>query len=86
MWLDKLVISEATFGFCTLLPSAGGLGSQQSVAAALQAEQDPEAHWPWQDWPSMEPTSHSALMVAALSWSKFSSSPETEHPCINNNK
>lgn len=72
----QTVESDSTFGFCTLLPSAGCFGSLQSVAAALQVEQDPEEHWPWQDWPSMEPTSHSALMVAALSWSRFSSSPE----------
>ena len=58
------------------MPSAGCLCSLQSVEAALQAEQDPEEHWSWQSWPSLEPTSHSALMVAALSWSKFSSSPE----------
>lgn len=60
-------MAPSTFGFCTLLASAGCFWSLQSVAAALQAEQDPEMHWPWQDWPSMEPTSHSALMVAALS-------------------
>lgn len=68
--------NSETFGFCALVPSAGCLCSLQSVEAALQAEQDPEAHWSWQSWPSLEPTSHSALMVAALSWSRFSSSPE----------
>lgn len=72
----QTVENDSTFGFWTLLPSAGCFCSLQSVAAALQVEQDPEEHWPWQDWPSMEPTSHSALMVAALSWSRFSSSPE----------
>lgn len=73
------VIRGSTFGFCTLVPSAGSLCSLQTEAEALQAEQDPEAHCSWQDWPSMEPTSHSALMVAALSWSKFSSSPEKKN-------
>lgn len=66
-----------TFAFCAFLPSAGCCCALQSAAAALQAEQqDPDAHWPWQDCPSMEPSSHSALMVAALSWSRFSSSPD----------
>lgn len=72
----KLV--STTLDFWTLLPSAVWVGSLQWAAAALQAEQDPEAHWPWQDWPTAEPTSHSALIVAALSWSKFSSSPEAK--------
>lgn len=45
----RCLISGTTFGFCTLVPSAGCFCSLQSVAAALQAEQDPEAHWPWQD-------------------------------------
>lgn len=65
----------ATFALWALLPSAGGCSALQSATAAVHAGQDPEAHWPWQDWPNMEPSSHSALMVAALSWSRFSSSP-----------